>query len=94
MPRVKDPEKVEERSVNDKKVIYSMHRVSPSARNQQVLKDITLGFFYGAKIGVIGLNGSGKSTLLRIMAGQDEYYTGDIARAPGYSVGFSNRNRT
>jgi ATP-binding cassette ChvD family protein len=75
-------------TVDDKKIIYSMHRVSRTHGTRQVLKDITLGFFYGAKIGVIGLNGSGKSTLLKIMAGRDEEYTGDIATAPGYSVGF------
>ena len=75
-------------TVDDKKIIYSMHRVSRSHGTKQVIKDITLGFFYGAKIGVIGLNGSGKSTLLKIMAGLDEDYVGDIARSPGYSVGF------
>ena len=75
-------------TVDDKKVIYSMNRVSRTHGTKQVLKDITLGFFYGAKIGVIGLNGSGKSTLLRIMAGQDDDYTGEIAASPGYSVGF------
>ena len=75
-------------TVDDKKVIYSMNRVSRAHGTKQVLKDITLGFFYGAKIGVIGLNGSGKSTLLRIMAGQDDEYTGEIAASPGYSVGF------
>ena len=76
------------KTVDDKKVIFSMHRVSRTRGTKEVIKDITLGFYYGAKIGVIGLNGSGKSTLLRIMAGQDDEYTGDIARAPGYSVGF------
>jgi ATP-binding cassette ChvD family protein len=55
--------------------------------NKQVLRDITLGFYYGAKIGVLGLNGSGKSTLLRIMAGQDENYVGEIAMSKGYTVG-------
>ena len=75
-------------TVDDKKVIYSMHRVSRSHGTKQVLKDITLGFFYGAKIGVLGLNGSGKSSLLRIMAGRDDEYTGEIAMSPGYSVGF------
>ncbi|MFW5814397.1 MAG: energy-dependent translational throttle protein EttA [Spirochaetota bacterium] len=75
-------------TVDDRKVIYSMNRVSRAHGTKQVLKDITLGFFYGAKIGVIGLNGSGKSTLLRIMAGQDDEYTGEIAASPGYSVGF------
>jgi len=55
--------------------------------NKQVLRDISLGFYYGAKIGVLGLNGSGKSTLLRIMAGQDEDYVGEIAMSKGYTVG-------
>ncbi len=55
--------------------------------NRQVLKDISLGFYYGAKIGVLGLNGSGKSTLLKIMAGQDSDYIGEIAKSKGYSVG-------
>ena len=75
-------------TVDDKKVIYSMHRVSRSHGTKQVLKDITLGFFYGAKIGVLGLNGAGKSSLLRIMAGRDDEYTGEIAMSSGYSVGF------
>jgi ATP-binding cassette ChvD family protein len=55
--------------------------------NKQILRDISLGFYYGAKIGVLGLNGAGKSTLLRIMAGQDNDYTGEIARSPGYTTG-------
>ena len=55
--------------------------------NKQILRDISLGFYYGAKIGVLGLNGAGKSTLLRIMAGLDNDYTGEISRSPGYSVG-------
>jgi sulfate-transporting ATPase len=71
------------------KVIYSMIRVGKiHPPNKQVLRDISLGFFYGAKIGVIGLNGAGKSTLLRIMAGVDHDYVGETARTPGYSVGF------
>ena len=56
---------------DDKKIIYSMHRVSRKHGPRQVLKDISLSYFYGAKIGVIGLNGSGKSSLLRILAGVD-----------------------
>ena len=55
--------------------------------NKQILRDISLGFYYGAKIGVLGLNGAGKSTLLRIMAGLDNDYTGEIARSPGYTTG-------
>ena len=55
--------------------------------NKQILRDISLGFYYGAKIGVLGLNGAGKSTLLRIIAGQDNDYTGEVFRSPGYTVG-------
>jgi ATP-binding cassette ChvD family protein len=69
------------------KVIYSMVGVGKVRGQKQVLKDIYLGFFYGAKIGVIGLNGSGKSSLLRIMAGVDTEFLGEIHRSPGYSVG-------
>ena len=71
------------------KVIYSMvgvGKVHPP--NKQVLRDISLGYFYGAKIGVIGLNGSGKSTLLRIMAGVETEYVGQTVLSPGFSVGF------
>jgi energy-dependent translational throttle protein EttA len=69
-------------------VIYSMMRVGRIyPPNRQVLRDISLGFFYGAKIGVLGLNGSGKSTLLRIMAGVDQDYVGEIAMSKGYTVG-------
>src|SRR5436190_17397626 len=73
---------------SDTQVIYSMIKVGRIyPPNKQVLRDITLGFYYGAKIGVLGLNGSGKSTLLRIMAGQDENYIGEIAMSKGYTVG-------
>lgn len=73
---------------SDTQVIYSMVRVGKiHPPNKQVLKDISLGFYYGAKIGVLGLNGSGKSTLLRIMAGKDQDYIGEIARSKGYTVG-------
>jgi ATP-binding cassette ChvD family protein len=73
---------------SDTQVIYSMIRVGKiHPPNKQVLKDISLGFYYGAKIGVLGLNGSGKSTLLRIMAGKDPDYIGEIARSKGYTVG-------
>ncbi|HEX6035940.1 MAG TPA: energy-dependent translational throttle protein EttA, partial [Anaerolineales bacterium] len=69
-------------------VIYSMNRVGRFVPpNKQILRDISLGFYYGAKIGVLGLNGSGKSTLLRIMAGLDNDYTGEISRSPGYTTG-------
>jgi ATP-binding cassette ChvD family protein len=70
------------------KVIYSMARVSKYFGRSQVLKEISLGFFYGAKIGVLGLNGAGKTTLLKIMAGIDEDYRGEIARSSGYTVGY------
>lgn len=73
---------------NDTKVIYSMMRVGRIyPPNKQVLRDISLGFYYGAKIGVLGLNGAGKSTLLRIMAGVDQDYIGEIAFTKGYTVG-------
>ena len=73
---------------SDTQVIYSMVRVGRSyPGGKQVLRDISLGFFYGAKIGVLGLNGSGKSTLLRIIAGLDTDHTGEIAASPGYTVG-------
>ena len=74
--------------MNDKQVIYSMVRVGkilPS--NKQILRDISLGFYYGAKIGVLGLNGAGKSTLLRIMAGVDQDYIGETILSKGHSVG-------
>jgi ATPase components of ABC transporters with duplicated ATPase domains len=75
--------------VTDTKIIYSMIRVGKIVPpNRQVLKDISLSYFYGAKIGVIGLNGAGKSTLLRIMAGVDRDFFGETVIAPGYTVGF------
>ncbi|MDO4766702.1 MAG: energy-dependent translational throttle protein EttA [Pseudomonadota bacterium] len=70
------------------KIIYSMIKVSRFYDKKPVIKDISLSFFYGAKIGVLGLNGSGKSSLLRIMAGVDKEYNGDISISPGYSVGY------
>jgi len=73
---------------SDTQVIYSMVRVGRiHPPNKQVLRDISLGFYYGAKIGVLGLNGAGKSTLLRIMAGMDKDYIGEIAMSKGYTVG-------
>ena len=75
---------------NESLVIYSMNKVGrlvPSS-NKMILRDISLGFYYGAKIGVLGLNGAGKSTLLRIMAGIDNEYIGEISAAKGYTVGF------
>jgi sulfate-transporting ATPase len=71
----------------EQKVIFSMVQVSKTHGQKTVLRDISLGFFYGAKIGVLGLNGAGKSTLLRIMAGTEESSNGEIVRAPGYTVG-------
>ncbi len=70
------------------KIIYSMIKVSKFYDKKPVLKDISLSYFYGAKIGVLGLNGSGKSSLLRILAGQDKEFNGEIHPAPGYSIGF------
>ncbi|MDD6890956.1 MAG: energy-dependent translational throttle protein EttA [Bacteroidales bacterium] len=74
---------------DDKKIIFSMVGVSKSFQNnRQVLKDIYLSFFYGAKIGIIGLNGSGKSTLMKIIAGLDKNFQGEVVFSPGYSVGY------
>ncbi len=74
---------------DDKKIIFSMVGVSKTYPPQkQVLKNIYLSFFYGAKIGIIGLNGSGKSTLLKIIAGIDKDYQGEVVFSPGYSVGY------
>lgn len=74
---------------DDKKVIFSMVGVSKIVPPQkQILKDIYLSFFYGAKIGIIGLNGSGKSTLLKIIAGIDKSYQGNVVFSPGYSIGY------
>jgi ATP-binding cassette ChvD family protein len=70
------------------KVIYSMIGVNKSYDNRAVIKDISLSYFYGAKIGVLGLNGSGKSSLLRIMAGVDQAFNGKTILSPGYTVGF------
>lgn len=77
-------------TVDDKKIIFSMVGLSKTIRqtNKQVLKNIYLSFFYGAKIGIIGLNGAGKSTLLKIIAGIDNDYIGKVVFAPGYSVGY------
>ena len=75
---------------DDKKVIFSMQKLSKtySSSDKQVLKNIYLSFFYGAKIGILGLNGSGKSSLLKIIAGVDKNYQGDVVFQPGYSVGY------
>ena len=75
--------------MSDTQVIYSMVQVGRvyQPNNRHVLRDISLGFYYGAKIGVLGLNGSGKSTLLRIMAGLDPDFVGEVAKSKGYTVG-------
>jgi ATP-binding cassette ChvD family protein len=70
------------------KIIYTMMKVSKFHDKKPVLKDISLSYFYGAKIGVLGLNGSGKSTLLRILAGEDKGFNGQTILSPGYTVGF------
>ena len=77
-------------TVDDKKIIFSMVGVSKTIeQNQkQILKNIYLSFFYGAKIGIIGLNGSGKSTLMKIIAGIEKRYQGEVVFAPGYTVGY------
>src|SRR5690606_4097319 len=75
--------------MSEEKIIFSMagvNKIHPP--NKQVLKNIYLSFFYGAKIGVIGLNGSGKSSLLRIIAGIDTAIQGEVVFSPGYSVGY------
>lgn len=74
---------------DDKKIIFSMNGVSKSTpAGKQIIKNISLSFFYGAKIGIIGLNGSGKSTVMKIIAGLDEAYQGDVSFSDGYSVGY------
>ena len=78
------------KTMADEKIIFSMAGVGKTLphNNKVILKDIYLGFFYGAKIGIIGLNGSGKSTLLKIIAGVEKSYKGEVVWAPGYSVGY------
>ena len=80
--------------VNEKQIIYSMHKVGKVHKQKHVLKDISLSYFYGAKIGVLGLNGSGKSTLLRIMAGVDKDHLGETHLAKGYRVGYLEQEPT
>lgn len=74
--------------VNDKQIIYSMNKVGKVYKQKHVLKDIRLSYYYGAKIGVLGLNGSGKSTLLKIMAGVDKDYLGETTLSKNYTVGY------
>ena len=76
------------KTVDDKKIIYSMDRVSRSYGTKTVLKDISISYYYGAKIGVIGANGSGKSSLFKILAGVDTEFTGETAISPGYTIGY------
>ena len=74
---------------DDKKIIFSMVNVSKhTPQGKQILKDIYLSFYYGAKIGILGLNGSGKSTVMKIIAGLDEQYQGEVVFSPGYSIGY------
>jgi ATPase subunit of ABC transporter with duplicated ATPase domains len=75
-------------TVDDKKIIYSMHKVGKSHGDKKVLKDISLSYFYGAKIGVLGLNGSGKSSLLKIMAGVDKEFLGEVSMSEGFTIGY------
>jgi energy-dependent translational throttle protein EttA len=76
-------------SADDKKVIFSMVKLSKTtSQGKQILKEIYLSFYYGAKIGILGLNGSGKSTLMRIIAGEDKSFQGEVVWSPGYSVGY------
>lgn len=75
-------------TTDDKRIIYTMHRVSKVHGTRTVLQDINLSYFYGAKIGVLGLNGSGKSTLLRILAGVDTEFDGETSISPGFTVGY------
>ena len=78
----------------DKQIIFSMVGVSKSFNNnnKQVLKDISLSFFYGAKIGIIGLNGSGKSTLLKIIAGIEKSFQGEVHFKQDYSIGYLSQD--
>ena len=74
---------------DDKKIIFSMVGVSKSTpQGKQIIKNIYLSFYYGAKIGIIGLNGSGKSTVMKIIAGLDQAYQGDVVFSPGYTIGY------
>ncbi len=76
------------KTFDDKKIIYTMDRVSRAYGTKVVLKDVSISYFYGAKIGVIGSNGSGKSSLFKILAGIDKDFTGETTLAPGYTIGY------
>ena len=76
------------KTYDDKKIIYTMDRVGRAYGTKVVLKDISISYFYGAKIGVVGPNGSGKSSLFKILAGIDKDYTGETSLAPGYTIGY------
>ena len=76
------------KTFDDKKIIYTMSDVSRAYGTKVVLKNISISYFYGAKIGVIGPNGSGKSSLFKILAGIDNDFTGETTLAPGYTIGY------
>ena len=76
------------KTFDDKKIIYTMDRVSRAYGTKVVLKDISISYYYGAKIGVIGENGAGKSSLFKIFAGKDTDYTGETKLLPGYTMGY------
>ncbi len=76
------------KTIDDKKIIYTMDRVSRAYGTKVVLKDVSISYYYGAKIGVIGPNGSGKSSLFKILAGVDKDFTGETTLAPGYTIGY------
>ena len=76
------------KTFDDKKIIYTMERVGRAYGTKVVLKDISISYYYGAKIGVIGPNGAGKSSLFKILAGIDKDFTGETTLAPGYTIGY------
>ena len=76
------------KTVDDKKIIYTMDRVSRAYGTKVVLKDVSISYYYGAKIGVIGENGAGKSSLFKIFAGKDTDFTGETHLLPGYTMGY------
>ncbi len=76
------------KTYDDKKIIYTMDRVSRAYGTKVVLKDVSISYYYGAKIGVVGANGSGKSSLFKILAGRDTDFTGETSIAPGYTIGY------